>query len=170
MTMPGNSERCRAYVKADMTPYIRRVHAEKSLRQNRNKQDRPVEGDAAIANEFIDQLNQNPLAAVTIGNLRIGFVDEVNGPSSATVNVPLSRYEALLLVRYWVGEYESCEYWMKIQYSSSDSRILAHAGRRVGELRDAGLVTQQQIDDIYDEICAERASAGKVAKRPNTST
>jgi hypothetical protein len=82
----------------------------------------------------------------------LGLMHYGNAPGSATKRVPLSKFEALLLVEYWVAEYEACDYWRNIQYSSSGERIFDHARWRIIELRDAGLVTQKQITQIVDKI------------------
>jgi hypothetical protein len=101
------------------------------------------------------------LPAIPIGKFCLFLVNEVNGPASARQDVPLSRHEALVLARYWLERYVDCQEWIRIQYSSSDFRVLVYAESRVKELRDAGLVTQQQIDQIFDEIDAENAKECK---------
>ena len=99
------------------------------------------------------------LPAVHVGDFVLFGVDAVNGPSSARKEIPISRHEALVLARYWIQQYEDCDRWLRIQYSSTDYRIKVYAESRIGELLDLGMVTQQQVDQIVHEIEAKDAEA-----------
>lgn len=107
-----------------------------------------------------EQLERDPLGSITLPNgIRIGFVDEVNGPSSEQVRVPISRHEARLLARHWMERYERCDYRIHFgeMRDGTDGRVIAYAGRRIGELRDAGLVSQDEVDAIAKKAYAKHA-------------
>ena len=93
-------------------------------------------------------------APFKVGGLIIGGVDEVNGPESVQVNVPISRHEAKLIAQHWLERRERLLLWYYEyeQACSTDSRILAYVGYRVRILQDSGLITPAEIDLIAQKI------------------
>ena len=93
-------------------------------------------------------------APAKVGGLIIGGVEEVNGPESVQVTVPISRHEAKLIAQHWLERREDLLLWQYEyeQACSTDSRILAYVGYRMRILQDSGLITPADIDLMAQKI------------------
>jgi hypothetical protein len=86
----------------------------------------------------------------------IGYVDEVNGAESDLVEgYPLARFELLELARHWAREQlEIRIFWfLHAQTSSSESRTLAYAQRRLNRIEE--LLGGDEVRRVIDEVEGE---------------
>jgi hypothetical protein len=109
----------------------------------------------------------NPTAPIVAGEFVVGVVDEVNGPSSKQAQVPISRYEARLLLNHWMKEYERIDYFCTAHgcSGSSEMRTSYYTQTRISALRDAGLITQGEVDAAVPEAYAEHAESWRNIER-----
>jgi len=114
--------------------------------------------------------NFDPCAPIRFAGGVIGFVDHVNGAESAQTSVPISRYEAKLLVRHWLTRAEDIEFfWAYYEcVGSMDMREQSYAYKRLNELISSGLVSSAEAHAIEDEVWSARAEGWEAVRRGET--
>jgi hypothetical protein len=86
------------------------------------------------------------------GPMGMGERDEINGPVSERRPGMLSRYEAGLLAKHWVGWIIDQIVEGQMGYASSTTmRAAPYARRRISELIDCGLLGEGEFKTIYNE-------------------
>ena len=114
----------------------------------------PLPDPGMAPDECLINMSFDPVAPLRAGPFVIGYVDHVNGPSSATKAFEISRYEASLLALHWLEREEEIERFQvaTAQVGSSDMRQLAYTWTRLGALKESGLLTKEEWDQIHQEV------------------
>jgi hypothetical protein len=99
----------------------------------------------------------NPTGTYRVGNLIIGAVDKVNGPSSRQASTEISVFEAKLIARHWIREILRYEIEVVIleQTSSTGRRISAYGNQRLDDLQVSGFITEGEIEQLFEEVRQE---------------